>query len=151
MKTQFIFLIAIFALCWGVFIGVCVTKAQASDSFWSGTAKGMVVPIDTTIKSPEEPFLITPYSVGKECYNSGTVFDLKNLEIGQVTYLNLYVRNNSGKTANVYPVYLPSKNLEVSCPMGNSKMWPGGWTQFVFIIKAINLGECKINIGFVAE
>ena len=153
MNKKIVGLIAFFALCIGLICGSYIGKANvsASDTFWNGTAKGFIVEEDTIAQLPDEPFLVTPYSVGKECYASGTTFDLKDLQVGDVTYLTLYVRNNTKKITNVSTVITSTPNLEVNSPMKNSRIWPDGWTQFVFVIKAVDLGDCSINIGFMAD
>jgi len=142
------------ALCIGLVSGIQIGKASAftDNTFWSGTAKGIIVPKgDIAVQIPDEMLFVTPYSVGQDYYPSGKEFDLKELAVGETTYLTLYVRNSTKKITNVYPVINKTDNLDVQIPLCNSYIYPGGWTQFVFIIKALDVGKCSINIGFKGD
>lgn len=142
------------ALCTGLVSGIQIGKASAftDNTFWSGTAKGIIVEEGTVIDQvPDEMLFVTPYSVGQDYYPSGQEFDLKELQVGETTYLTLYVRNSTKKITNVYPVINKTDNLEVQIPLCNSYIYPNGWAQFVFIIKALEVGKYSINIGFKGD
>ena len=133
----------------GFFIGR--SKALADNIFWQGVVSGIVVTAGTDIPVSESAVVIAPDSVGKSFYLTGQQFDLKDLQMGKSTTLVLFARNNTKKIANVYPVITSSPNVEVQNPLGDAHIYPNGWAQFVFQIKAIATGPYSIHIGFKNE
>jgi hypothetical protein len=136
-------------LCIGLAAGVAICKipALADNSFWSGTANGQIVPIGTVV-APLTIMQVAPESVGQAVYPNGMQFDLKNLQPGQQTSLNLFVRNTTKKMVNVYPLISNTPNVDVQVPLSNSRMYPGQWTQFLFQIRALTPGPCSVKIEF---
>lgn len=153
-KRLFIIVAVIVALCIGLVSGIQIGKASAftDNTFWSGTAKGIIVEEGTVVAQvPDEMLFVTPYSIGQDYYPSGQEFDLEELQVRGTTYLTLYVRNSTKKITNVYPVVTQTSNLEITTPLSNSFIYPGGWAQFVFVIKALEVGKYSINIGFKGD
>lgn len=146
-------LLAVAILCIGIGCGILLdkSKAFAEDTFWNGTANGMIVEQGELMEIPMPDIYVNSTSVGQDSYPTGATFELKNLQVGDLTYLTLYVHNNSKKITNIYPIITATKNIEVTSPLANCKTWPGGWVQFVFPIRALNIGQCSVNIGFVGD
>jgi hypothetical protein len=141
------------ALCIGMVSGIFIgkSKVMADNTFWQGTANGIIL-ADGAVAQPITPIIqIAPDSVGLAYYLPGQQFDLKSLMVGQTTSINLYVRNNTKTQVNVYPVINPSPNIEVQSPMSNARLYPGGWAQFPFIIKATAIGPCSVGISFARD
>ena len=133
----------------GIFIGK--SKVLADNTFWQGTANGVILD-DGAVAQPLTPSIqIAPDSVGQSYYLPGQQFDLKSLKVGQTTTINLYVRNNTKAQVNVYPVITSTQNIEVQSPMSNSWLYPGGWAQFPFMIKALEIGQCSVSISFARD
>jgi hypothetical protein len=151
MKHKYIFLLIILALAVGTFGGFFFGKSNAfaDTAFWSGIASGNVVSTDTIMEPAQELILISPESIGKAVYPNGMAFDLKELKVGEETSLVLYVRNNTKKITNIYTLVSASDNLNIQTPISNTRMYPNGWAQFVFQIKALSIGPCSMNIRFV--
>jgi hypothetical protein len=143
-------IIIVIALCIGLFGGIFIehTGVFADTAFWSGTANGNIVPVGTMIPQSPATLIIAPDAIGPITYPNGTVIDLKNLQVGQTTTVTLYVRNNTKKIVNVYPLVTSTPNIEVLIPISNSKMYPNGWTQFLFQVKALSIGNCSVCIKF---
>ena len=134
------------SLTCGVFIGK--NQADADNLFWSGTANGIISAKGSVVQVLDQSLKVSASSVGTTYYPNGTVFDLKNIEIGQSANVVLFVKNTTKEKVNVYPVITSSPNVEVQNPMGNSVIHPNGWAQFIFIVKAKDIGPCSVNIGF---
>lgn len=151
MNYKYTILLIVLALVAGTFGGFFFGKsnALADTAFWSGIASGNVVSTDTVMEPAQELILISPESIGKAVYPNGMAFDLKELKVGEETDLVLYVKNNTKKITNIYTLVSASDNLNVQVPISNTRMYPNGWTQFVFQIKALSIGPCSINIRFV--
>jgi hypothetical protein len=150
MSRKCSILLIFLALVVGAFGGFFVnkSKALADTSFWTGTAKGMIAPAGTVIQSPLPVLQVSRDSTGNFYFDSGTMFDLKDLQPGQQTSLDLYVRNNGKKRINVYPSVTNTPNVEVITPLGNANLYPGGWAQFVFQVRAVDIGPYKVSIEF---
>lgn len=131
----------------GFFIGR--SGVSADSAFWSGTAIGTIAPAGTIVQSPAPVIQVSDSSAGPSYYNTGTQFDLKAIQPGQQTSLTVYVRNNSKKHVNVYPSISSTPNVEVYNPLGNANLYPGGWAQFVFQIKAVDIGPYTVKVDFL--
>lgn len=152
-KSVFNVLFAVTILFIGIGCGILLDKSKvfAEDTFWNGTANGMIMAQGELVETPMPDIYVNSSPMGRDYYPNGTTFELENLEVGEVTYLTLYVHNNSKKITNVYPIINATKNVEVTNPLSSSKTWPGGWAQFVFPIRALSIGQCSVNIGFAGN
>ena len=150
MNRKCSILLIFLAMVIGAFGGFFINKSKvlADTSFWSGTAKGMIAPAGTIIQSPLPVLQVSRDSVGNFYFDSGTMFDLKDLQPGQQVSMELYVRNNSKKRINVYPAVTSTPNVTVQVPLGNANLYPGGWAQFIFQVKAVDIGPYKVSIEF---
>ena len=137
----------------GICAGVLIDKANkvlADNMFWSGAVSGTVVTADSVTKSVTA-VQVAPDSIDQAYYPIGQTFNLKDMQVGETTSVNLYVRNYTKKIVNVYPLVTATPNINVAIPMSNAKIYPNGWAQFVFQIKALAVGPCNISIGFKSE
>jgi hypothetical protein len=150
MRKGYLFILIVLVLAIGTFGGFFFGKSNvfADTAFWSGIANGNVVSEETSIQPTPATILITPNSVGEAIYPSGMTFDLKDLQVGQETSLTLYVRNYTKKITNIYTIVEATPNIIVYTPLNNSHIYPNGWAQFVFQVKALAIGPCSINIRF---
>jgi hypothetical protein len=151
MNRKCVIVLVVLALVVGTLGGFFFSKSNvfANTAFWQGTANGNVVSEETSIQQIPTTILITPTSVGDAVYPSGITFDLKDLQIGQETSLTLYVRNYTKKITNVYTVVEATSNIDIYTPISNAHIYPNGWAQFVFQVKALTVGPCSVNIRFV--
>jgi len=151
VKRSCITLLILLAVAVGAFSGFFLGKANvaADAAFWSGTAIGTIAPAGTIMQSPAPLIQVSDSSAGASFYNTGAQFDLDAMQPGQQTSLTLYVRNNSKKRVNVYPVINSTPNVEVYNPLGNANLYPGGWAQFVFQVKAVDIGPYTVKIDFL--
>ena len=150
MKRKCTFLLILLALAVGSFGGFFAGKSKvlADTSFWTGTAAGVIAPAGSIVQAPLPLLQVSQASTGSAYYDSGMKFDLQSLQPGEKTSLSLYVRNNGKKKVNVYPSVTNTPNVEINIPLSNSVLYPGGWAQFTFQVKATGIGPYKINIEF---
>lgn len=150
MRHKCVLLLILLALAVGTFGGFFAgkSKALADTSFWTGTAAGVIAPAGSIVQAPLPLLQVSQASTGSAYYDSGMKFDLQSLQPGGKTSLSLYVRNNGKKKVNVYPSVTNTPNVEINIPLSNSVLYPGGWAQFVFQVKAIGIGPYKLNIEF---
>ena len=150
MNRKCSILLIFLAMVVGAFGGFTLTKSTvlADSSFWTGTAKGMIAPAGSIIQPVLPVLQVSRDSTGNYSLDSGTVFDLKDLQPGQQVSMELYVCNNSKKRINVYPAVTSTPNVTVQVPLGNANLYPGGWAQFIFQVKAVDIGPYKVSIEF---